>query len=98
MTDNYILSGASFILNRGDKLSLVGINGSGKSTIIKLMLGLYEIDSGRILINGYPMSDYDIKDIRKLFSALFQNFVQYPLTLRDNIALSDYSRADKDSE
>lgn len=62
------------------------------------MLGLYEIDSGRILINGYPMSDYDIKDIRKLFSALFQNFVQYPLTLRDNIALSDYSRADKDSE
>lgn len=74
------------------------INGSGKSTIIKLMLGLYEIDSGRILINGYPMSDYDIKDIRKLFSALFQNFVQYPLTLRDNIALSDYSRADKDSE
>ncbi len=96
-TDKYILSGASFTLNRGDKLSLVGINGSGKSTIIKLMLGLYEIESGRILINDHPMSDYDIRDVRKLFSALFQNFVQYPLTLRENIALSDLNAKDNDN-
>ena len=88
-----MLKDVSFTLNKGDKLSLVGINGSGKSTIIKLMLGLYEIESGQILINGYPMSDYDIRDVRKMFSVLFQSFVQYPLTLRDNIALSDYSRA-----
>lgn len=96
-TDKYILSGASFTLNRGDKLSLVGINGSGKSTIIKLMLGLYEIESGRILINDRPMSDYDIRDVRKLFSVLFQNFVQYPLTLRENIALSDLNAKDNDN-
>ncbi|MCD7831951.1 MAG: ABC transporter ATP-binding protein/permease [Firmicutes bacterium] len=95
-TDKYILSGASFTLERGDKLSIVGMNGSGKSTIVKLMLGLYEIDSGEILINGFPMSDYDIKDVRRMFSALFQSFVQYPLTLRDNIALSDYERAEHD--
>ena len=92
-TDKYVLNGVSFTLNKGDKLSLVGINGSGKSTIIKLMLGLYEIESGEILINGHPMPDYDIRDVRKMFSVLFQNFVQYPLTLRDNIALSDYERA-----
>ena len=91
-TDKYVLNGVSFTLNKGDKLSLVGINGSGKSTIIKLMLGLYEIESGKILINGYPMPDYDIRDVRKMFSVLFQNFVQYPLSLRDNIALSDYDR------
>lgn len=54
-------------MNKGDKLSIVGINGSGKSTIIKLMLGLYRIESGQILINGYPMSDYDMRDVRKLF-------------------------------
>lgn len=95
-TDKYILSGASFTLERGDKLSIVGMNGSGKSTIVKLMLGLYEIDSGEILINGFPMSDYDIKDVRQMFSALFQSFVQYPLTLRDNIALSDYERVEHD--
>lgn len=95
-TDKDVLKGVTFTLNKGDKLSLVGINGSGKSTIIKLMLGLYEIESGEILINGCPMSEYDIRDVRELFSALFQSFVQYPLTLRDNIALSDYDRATDD--
>lgn len=95
-TDKDVLKGVTFTLNKGDKLSLVGINGSGKSTIIKLMLGLYEIESGEILINGCPMSEYDIRDVRKLFSALFQSFVQYPLLLRDNIALSDYGRATDD--
>lgn len=88
-TDKYVLSGVSFILNKGDKLSIVGKNGSGKSTIIKLMLGLYDIDSGRILVNGYPMSDYNISDVRRMFSVLFQDFVQYPLTLRENVSLSD---------
>ena len=97
-TDKYVLNGVSFTLNKGDKLSIVGINGSGKSTIIKLMLGLYEIESGQILINGYPMSDYDMRDVRKLFSALFQSFVQYPLTLRENIALSSLERMDYSDE
>ena len=97
-TDKYVLTGVSFTLNKGDKLSIVGINGSGKSTIIKLMLGLYEIESGQILINGYPMSNYDIRDVRKLFSALFQSFVQYPLTLRENIALSSLERIDDSDE
>lgn len=97
-TEKYVLSGVSFRMNKGDKLSIVGINGSGKSTIVKLMLGLYEIESGQILINGYPMTDYDIRDVRKLFSVLFQSFVQYPLTLRENIALSDLDRMNNDSE
>ena len=97
-TDKYVLTGVSFTLHKGDKLSIVGINGSGKSTIIKLMLGLYEIESGQILINGYPISDYDMRDVRKLFSALFQSFVQYPLTLRENIALSSLERMDNSDE
>ena len=95
-TDKYVLSGASFRMNRGDKLSIVGINGAGKSTIIKLMLGLYEAESGKILVNGYPMEEYRLRDIRKLFSVLFQSFVQYPLTVRENIALSDLDRLEDD--
>lgn len=98
LTDKYVLNGISFTLNRGDKLSVIGINGSGKSTIIKLMLGLYEIESGQIKINDYPIKDYDIKDVRRLFSVLFQSFVQYPLTLRENIALSDYDRIKSNAE
>lgn len=97
-TEEHVLSGTTFTMNAGDKLSIVGINGSGKSTIIKLMLGLYDIESGQILINGYPMSDYDIRDVRKLFSALFQTFVQYPYTLRENVALSDLERLQNDEE
>lgn len=97
-TDKYILSGTTFTLNAGDKLSIIGINGSGKSTIIKLMLGLYEIESGQICINGYPMEEYDIRDVRKLFSVLFQNFVQYPLTLRENIALSNWENLHDDND
>lgn len=86
---DYILSGVSFTLSKGDKMSIIGINGSGKSTIIKLMLGLYKAESGNILINDHPMSDYGINDVRNLFTVLFQNFVKYPLTLRENIALSN---------
>ena len=97
-SDQYVLKGVSFTLKKGDKLSIVGINGSGKSTIIKLMLGLYEIESGQILINGYPLSDYDIKDVRKVFSVLFQSFVQYPLTLRENVALSELEKIHNDKE
>lgn len=97
LTEKYVLSGISFSLNRGDKLSIVGVNGSGKSTIVKLMLGLYEIESGSILINGYPMNDYDINDVRRMFSVLFQTFVQYPLTLKDNIVLSDITKSYDDS-
>lgn len=62
------------------------------------MLGIYKVESGQILINGFPMSDYNIKDIRKMFSALFHSFAQYPLTLRDNVSLSDYERAKNDAE
>lgn len=97
-SDKYILSGISFVLNRGEKLSIVGINGAGKTTIVKLMLGLYEADSGKILINGYPIEDYCINDVRKLFSVLFQNYATYPLTLRENVALSDVDRIDRDEE
>lgn len=98
LSTEYILKGVSFQINQGDKISLIGINGSGKTTIVKLMLRLYEVDAGEILINGINITRYDIKDIRRIFSVLFQNFVKYPLSLRDNIALSDYQRVYNDEE
>lgn len=98
LSTEYILKGVSFQINQGDKISLIGINGSGKTTIVKLMLRLYEVDAGEILINGINITRYDIKDIRRIFSVLFQSFVKYPLSLRDNIALSDYQRVYNDEE
>lgn len=91
-SDEYVLKGASFIIHKGDKVSLVGINGAGKSTMIKVMLGLYEIEAGCIYINGYRMQEYNIQDIRKLFSVMFQSCPQYSLTLRETIGLSDLGR------
>lgn len=88
LQENYVLKGVSFKLNKGERMSIVGINGAGKSTIIKLILGLYEIESGEILLNGHPIGEYNTKDLHALFSVMFQQYVQYPLSLRENVALS----------
>ncbi len=97
-TEIDILKGVSFKINRGDRVSFVGINGAGKTTIIKLMLGLYEPYRGTIRLNGYDIHDYRIEDVRLLFSVLFQDFVPYSFPLRDNVALSDISRVQNDEE
>ncbi len=63
----------SFTLHRGEKLALVGLNGAGKTTLVKLLCGLYLPTSGKILINGTPVTDFYRKDYYKLFSPVFQN-------------------------
>lgn len=97
-TEKEILHDLSFTLNKGERLFLAGINGSGKTTVVKLLLRLYEPTGGRILLNGHPITEYDVAEVRKLFSVLFQSFVRYPLTLRDNVGLSDLARMDRDEE
>lgn len=98
LTDEFVLKGASFVIEKGEKISLIGINGAGKSTIVKLLLCLYKINSGEILIDGKSIYSYNIDDVHKLFSVLFQNFVKYPLTLRENITLSNVDYMEDDSK
>lgn len=93
-SDEYVLRGVSFTVNKGDRVSLVGVNGAGKSTIIKLILGLYKISAGTIRLNGYDINQYDIRHVRRLFSVMFQNYARYSLTLRECIGLSDLERID----
>lgn len=93
--EEYVLRGVSFTINKGERISLVGINGAGKSTIIKLILGLYKISAGTIRLNGYDINEYAIQDVRRLFSVLFQNYARYSLTLRECIGLSDIDRLDE---
>ena len=88
----FVLRGVSFTIRKGEKVSLVGVNGAGKSTIIKLILGLYRISAGTIRLNGYDVNEYDIRDVRRLFSVMFQNYARYSLTLRECIGLSDTDR------
>jgi ABC transporter, ATP-binding protein len=81
------LTNVSFKISSGERLAIVGNNGAGKTTIIKLILRLYRPQSGKIEINGINIEDYDTSSLRKVFSVLFQDYTVYPFSIRDNITL-----------
>ncbi len=95
-TDQNILEDCSFTVKSGEKVAFVGLNGAGKSTVIKLLLRFYDPDEGEILINGINAKEYDIKALRSIFGAQFQNYVTYSMTVAENITLSDGGRLDPD--
>ena len=80
------LHDVSLHIPAGEHLGVVGANGSGKSTLIKLLIGLYAPSSGRILLDGAPLQDWDRTALFKRTAALFQPFQRYAFTARDNIA------------
>ena len=82
-----VLTDVSFTLERGRHYALVGANGAGKSTITRLMLGLYRPCGGRITINGTPLGDWSQEELNGLFGVVFQDFARYALTVRDNVTL-----------
>ncbi|KAJ7893210.1 P-loop containing nucleoside triphosphate hydrolase protein [Mycena leptocephala] len=90
--DNAIKN-VSLKIPAGHLVVIVGANGSGKSTIIKLLNRLYDVDSGEILVDGLPIKDYRISDLRKVQAMLTQDHKLYPLTLAENIGLGDPNRA-----
>lgn len=89
---NWILNDVSFKVNPADNIAIVGQNGAGKTTLIKLLCRFYEPQRGTILINGKNINDYNIKEYRFQFSALFQDFAQYPFSVEDNIHFGDISQ------
>ena len=91
-TDHTVLADVSFHIKQGEKIALVGVNGAGKSTIVKLLLRFYEPDSGDIYLNGINIKQYSLEECRRLFGVCFQHLTTYALTLGENVALSDVSR------
>lgn len=83
-SDKEVLSGISFKMDQGS-YGLVGENGSGKSTITKLMMGLYEVTSGQILINGLDISSYKKSDLKDSMALVFQSSHHYPASLIENL-------------
>ena len=71
----------------GKNIALVGENGAGKSTLVKLLLGVYTPQEGRILIDGRDFSKMSGEERRRIFAAAFQDFYRYPLTLRENLTM-----------
>lgn len=92
--DHYVINGVSFSLKANHTYALVGLNGTGKTTIIKLLLKLYTPTKGRILINNKDYSLFSSSSIVNQISAIFQDYIKYPLTLKDNIGLGDLSKID----
>lgn len=82
---SYTLKNFNLTLNPGEKVALVGENGAGKSTIIKLLARFYDVTSGEILVNGKNIKDIDINSWHKALGVLFQDYIKYQHSLEDNI-------------
>lgn len=92
-SNNYSLKNINLKINNGEHLAVVGRNGSGKTTFIKLMCRLYDVTEGEIRINGINIKEYTEDSINKLYSVVFQDFQMFSLPLSDNIcAGKNYDR------
>lgn len=88
-TREAVLNDVSFTINPSEVVALVGPNGAGKSTIVKLLCRLYDPSAGVLSYNDCQYPDLAMKELRQQISVVFQDFVQYHLTVRDNIRLGD---------
>ncbi len=88
-TDKLILDNISIKIRSGEHLSIVGLNGAGKTTFIKLLCRLYDPTSGEILVNGVNIKEYDYQQYMALFAPVFQDFRLFAFPIEENITLVD---------
>jgi ATP-binding cassette, subfamily B, bacterial len=88
-TEKWVVRGVNFELRAGEKLAFVGENGAGKTTLIKLLLQFYEPTEGEILLDGISITHYDKAEYQQYFGVIFQDFVKFELTIRENIAMGE---------
>jgi len=86
-TTRRILSNFNFTLSPGERIALIGENGQGKTTIVKLITRLYDPTEGQILLDGIDLRDYDLPDLHKEIGVIFQDFMRYEMTAHENIAV-----------
>ena len=88
-TERYILKNCSFKLRSKMHYAFVGVNGAGKTTITKLLTGMYDNYEGEIYINGKNLRDYSLPELKGIFSVVYQDFARYSIPLKDNIKLGN---------
>ena len=92
--DNYVLKNVNLTIKDGAKLAVVGVNGAGKTTFIKLMMKLYEPSEGRILLNDVDIKEYNREEYFKLFSPVFQNVECFAMPIYQNISFAEEDKTD----
>ena len=97
-TEKPILTGCSFTIERGKHYAFVGVNGAGKTTIAKLITGLYDNYDGEILVDGKSLREFTQAEIKGLTSVVYQDFARYFVSVYHNIALSNPHKADSYKE
>ena len=96
--ENFALQNISFSITNGEKIAIVGENGSGKTTMMKLLCKFYKPSSGAIKFDETSIEDYDVIEYRKIIGAVFQDYAKFDLTVRENTALSDLKKITDDDE
>lgn len=91
-SEKWVVRNINFDLKAGEKLAFVGENGAGKTTLIKLLLQFYEPTEGEIFLDDIPIKDYDRTAYQQFFGVIFQDFVKFELTLRENIAMGEIAQ------
>jgi len=85
----WVLAGVNFTIRAGESVGLVGPNGAGKSTLVKLLCRLYDPERGQVLWNGVDLRDLGVDALRRRMGSVFQDFVSYDMSVRDNIGIGD---------
>jgi ATP-binding cassette subfamily B protein len=93
-TDAWAVRHVSFEIGPGERVALVGENGAGKTTIVKLLTRLYEPSEGRILLDGIDLAEYDLVELRQAIGVIFQDFFRYDMKAGENIAIGRIERQD----
>jgi ATP-binding cassette subfamily B protein len=89
-----VLDGLNFHLRPGERIALIGENGEGKTTIVKLLTRLYDPAEGQVLLDGVDLREYDLEDLYREIGVIFQDFMRYEMTARENIAVGRIEQID----
>ena len=87
-----VLNGLNFHLRPGERVALIGENGEGKTTIVKLLTRLYDPVEGQVLLDGVDLREYNLEDLYREIGVIFQDFMRYEMTARENIAVGRIER------
>jgi ATP-binding cassette subfamily B protein len=97
-TERRVLKDFNFALRPGQRIALIGENGQGKTTVVKLITRLYDPTEGQILLDGVDLREYDLDDLHKEIGVIFQDFMRYEMTVRENIGVGQVEVTHTDEE